>query len=348
VNIRKPILFLLAVFFAVISILLWRLRVAYIQKSPITLSFANTPSATPTPNPLSIQTLRSRTYDSPAPTFVSHILSTDSYTKDLVSYISDGLKIYAVLTVPLAAAPAGGWPIIILNHGYIPPKEYDNTAKYVAYIDTLARGGYVVFMPDYRGHGDSEGTASGGYYDPGYAIDVLNGISSVRKVSTVDPERLYLWGHSMGGNVAMRVRAVEPHIKATVIWAGVTGSFPMISKEFFGRPHTGAVPSEIRAHQTSGRSRIMELYGSPSASIPYWRDVDPMTTVADIHTPIQIHHGESDETVPLQVSVLFAEELKSAGVPHELFTYPGENHNINGPAFDQAMERTIEFFNASK
>jgi len=252
------------------------------------------------------------------------------------------------MTMPSGDTPPGGWPVIIFNHGYIPPTEYDNTAKYVAYIDTMTRAGYVVFMSDYRGHGKSEGAASGGYYDPGYTIDVLNGISSIQKNPKVNPDRLYLWGHSMGGNVSMRVRAIEPRIKATVTWAGVVGSYPMIFKEFFGRPRNTEGTPEQRVRWSSSRMRLIEQYGTPSASIPYWRDIDPMTTVADITTPIQIHHGDADETVPLKVGQLFAQELQTAGVSHELYIYPGENHNINGPSFGIAMQRVVDFFDNNR
>jgi len=311
-------------------------------------SFLQNPTVSPTPYPLSTSVLRARLYDSPAPTVVQNLVSSDSYTKDIVSYTSDGLKIYAVMTMPSGDPPPGGWPVIIFNHGYIPPTEYDNTAKYVAYIDTLTRDGYVVFMSDYRGHGKSEGIASGGYYDPGYTIDVMNGVKSIQKNPKVNPDRLYLWGHSMGGNVSMRVRAIEPKIKATVTWAGVVGSYPMIFKEFFGRPRNTEGTPEQRVRWSSSRMRMIEQYGTPSASLPYWRDIDPMTTVADIKTPIQIHHGESDETVPLRVGQLFSDELQTAGVPHELYTYPGENHNINGPSFGIAMQRVVDFFDNNR
>lgn len=332
------------------AVLIIGLRILSSRGSMMSVPFTRVsqPSVSPTPYPLSVNALRSRAYDSPAPVVIETISSNSTYTKDLVTYTSDGLKIYAVMTKPIGDPPPGGWPIIILNHGYIPPKEYDNTAKYVAYIDTLTRAGYVVFMSDYRGHGKSEGVASGGYYDPGYTIDVMNGIKSIQKNSKVNPDMLYLWGHSMGGNVSMRVRAIEPKVKATAIWAGVVGSYPMIFKEFFGRPRNTEGTPEQRVRWSSSRMRMIEQHGTPSAVIPYWRDIDPMTTVADIKTPIQIHHGDADETVPLRVSQLFAEELKTAGVAHELYTYPGENHNINGPSFGTAMQRTIEFYDNNK
>src|SRR4030067_495247 len=83
------------------------------------------------------------------------------------SYLSEGLKINALLTVPLGEKPAGGWPVIIFNHGFIPPDEYRTTERYVAYVDSLARHGYIVLRSDYRGHADSEGEALGAYGPPG-------------------------------------------------------------------------------------------------------------------------------------------------------------------------------------
>ena len=71
-------------------------------------------------------------------------------------------------------------------------------------MDGFARNGYVVFRPDYRGHDQSEGNASGGYGSPDYTIDVLNALSSVKRYAAVDPERIGMWGHSMGGHITLR------------------------------------------------------------------------------------------------------------------------------------------------
>ena len=85
------------------------------------------------------------------------------------------------MTVPNGDPPATGWPVIIFNHGYIAPAEYRTTERYVAYTDGFSRNGYIVFKPDYRGNGKSEGIAQGSYYSPGYTIDVLNALSSIKK-----------------------------------------------------------------------------------------------------------------------------------------------------------------------
>ena len=122
----------------------------------------------------------------------------NNYRQFLASYQSDGLKINALLTVPNGEKPENGWPAIIFNHGYIPPEEYKTTERYVAYVDGFARNGYIVFKPDYRGHGDSEGNPEGAYYSPAYTIDVLNAVASVKKFKDADPNKIGMWGHSMG------------------------------------------------------------------------------------------------------------------------------------------------------
>jgi hypothetical protein len=95
-----------------------------------------------------------------------------NYNRYIASYQSEGLKIYALLTIPYGEMPLTGWPAIVFNHGYIPPDQYRTTERYVAYVDWLAQSGYIVFRIDYRGHDRSQGEARGAYGDPGYTVDV--------------------------------------------------------------------------------------------------------------------------------------------------------------------------------
>ena len=85
----------------------------------------------------------------------------------MVSYRSEGLKIQALLTGAPRARPPSGWPVVVFNHGFIQPQQYYATNYYVNYVDAFARNGYLVFMPDYRGHGRSEGPPAGGVRGPG-------------------------------------------------------------------------------------------------------------------------------------------------------------------------------------
>ena len=127
-----------------------------------------------------------------------------NYSRYVVSYLSDGYRIYTLMTVPNGPVPETGWPAIIFNHGYIPPAQYRTTERYVAYPIAIARSGYIVFKSDYRGHGSSEGPPEGAYGYPGYTDDVLNTLASVKAYGDADPNRIGMWGHSLGGQLTLR------------------------------------------------------------------------------------------------------------------------------------------------
>jgi cephalosporin-C deacetylase-like acetyl esterase len=113
-----------------------------------------------------IEQMRQQVYPGSEITIEETLEAGDNYDRYLASYLSEGNKIFALLTVPQGEKPESGWPVIIFNHGYIPPAQYRTTERYIAYVDGFARNGYIVFRSDYRGHGSSEGEASGGYGSP--------------------------------------------------------------------------------------------------------------------------------------------------------------------------------------
>ena len=195
------------------------------------------PSATVTatlwstdPDPLQIEEMRSQTYSSSPITIEQTLSRGTGYSRYVVSYLSDGNKIYALMTIPEGEKPDTGWPTILFNHGYIAPEQYVTTERYVAYVDMIARNGYIVFKSDYRSHGNSEGEPvyGGGYGNPGYTDDILNAIEALKLHKDVDPQRFGIWGHSMGGQISLRAMVVSDEIKAGVIWGGVVAPYPDI------------------------------------------------------------------------------------------------------------------------
>jgi dipeptidyl aminopeptidase/acylaminoacyl peptidase len=262
-----------------------------------------------------------------------------NYNRYYVSYRSDGLKIYALMTVPKGEKPATGWPVIVFNHGYIPPEVYVTTERYVAYVDLIARSGYIVFRSDYRGHANSEGEARGAYTNPDYTVDVLNAVSSVKRYPDADPSRIGMWGHSMGGYITLRSMVIRDDIKAGVIWAGVVASYPDLLAKWRRGPGA-VVPTP---NPRSWRNSLIKQYGSPEENPEFWNSISANSYISDVSGPIQLHHGTADEDVPLEFSETLFYQMLNVEKYVELYKYDGDNHNISDN-FSTAMQRTIEFF----
>lgn len=300
---------------------------------------ANTEDTTSTtdepPHPLSIEALRARTY--PGSDFIiEQVLDPgDNYQRYVVSYQSDGLKIYALMTIPDGPKPPAGFPVIIFNHGYIPPDDYRTTERYVAYVDAFARHGYIVVKSDYRGHGSSEGPPAAAYGESAYVIDVLNAVASARRYPDANPDQIGLWGHSMGGYITLRAMVVDPDIKAGVIWAGVVASYDELFVSWFR--------SSSIHDNANWLGAMVETYGTPEDNPAFWDSLSANSYLADLSGPIQLHHATGDTTVPYHYSVQLDEQIRAAGKTVELFLYTGDDHNISANR-DVGLTLSVVFF----
>jgi len=294
-------------------------------------------------HPLSIEAQRKKEYPGSEIVIEQTLSSGSNYQKYIASYKSDGLKIYAFLTVPNSPVPEGGFAAIVFNHGYIPPAEYSTTEKYVAYVDGFAKEGYIVFKPDFRGHGQSEGKPEGAYYSDAYITDVLNAVSSIKRYENVNPAKIGMWGHSMGGHLTLRAMVVSKDVKAGIIWAGVVGSYDdMINRWRRRVPWT---PSESeRQFRRPGRQELIDRFGTPEQTPEFWKSISPVNYVSDISGPVQLHHGLADESVPSEFSQSLNDALTNAQKTVEFYKYEGADHNLSGSAFGQAMARSVDFF----
>ena len=288
-------------------------------------------------HPLQIDAMRARDYPGSDIMIESVLDPGVNYSRYYVSYLSDGLKIYALMTVPTGQKPPTGWPVVIFNHGYIPPGVYRTTERYIAYVDQIARSGYIVFKSDYRGHDRSEGAAGGVYTQPNYSIDVLNAVASVKRYPDADPNRIGMWGHSMGGYITLRSMVVTDDIKVGVIWGGVVAPYPdLFTRWNPGGNYTTPAPG-------SWVYSLQQAYGSVETNPAFWKSISANGYISDLKAPIQLHHSTTDEEVPVEFSEMLYEELQRANKVVEFYTYEGDNHNISGN-FSLAMQRTIEFF----
>jgi uncharacterized protein len=265
-----------------------------------------------------------------------------NYSRYIASYLSEGNRIYGLLTIPFGDVPESGFKAIVFNHGYIPPDSYVTTERYIAYVDALAQAGFVVFKIDMRGHGDSEGEPMGSYYSPAYTIDAISALRSLQRMDFIDPNGIGMWGHSMSGNLVLRAMLVEPSIKAGVIWAGAVYSYDDFAT--YGIIDTSFVPTGQSSPSASRRREIIDTYGSPNTTVPFWQAVSLTYNLDYLQSPLQLHHAIDDDTVSINYSRDLSYALAAGEHTYESYEYDNGGHNIAAPSFDLAMARTITFF----
>jgi dipeptidyl aminopeptidase/acylaminoacyl peptidase len=251
------------------------------------------------------------------------------FTRYLMRYPSDGLNIYGFTDIPNDEGPH---PVIIALHGYIDPAIYDTLDYTTHYADAIASAGYIVLHPNLRGYAPSDNGDN--LFRVGMAIDVLNLIALVQSQSggtdplrTAIPDRIGMWGHSMGGGITTRVLTVTGDVRAAVLYAAMSGdeqkNYEAIS-------------------QWSGQTRGLDEFNVPVEAL---NRISPMYFFHNITAAVSIHHGTADATVPLDWSVQTCNQLSALGKSVECVYYQDMPHTFYGSGDAEFIQNTVGFFN---
>ena len=123
-----------------------------------------------------------------------------------VTFYSNGLRISAIFH----AADTPEASAIVFCPGARVTKR---TPYYHEYIPRLVDAGFSVLIFDYRGWGDSEGVP-GTLHPWEQVADIRNAVTYLAHRPEVDPNRIGLFGVSMGGALAMTAAALDERIRA--------------------------------------------------------------------------------------------------------------------------------------
>ena len=271
----------------------------------------------------------------------------------LVRYESAGLTLHAMVARPQAQQPDGGWPVLIANHGHHPePKKYGITAEgkdhrpgdyYRRIPELFVARGYLVVMPDYRGHNNSEGFeyTHGLLESPYYTEDVLNLLAGLDDIEGANLDRIFMWGHSMGGEVTLRALLATDKIKAASMWSSVGGSL-WDQAYYYSRYEDPMAPDSSETNKsvvTRLRGRIADLDGDFHVE-----SVDPLAHLDHLQTPIIIQHAVGDRGAAYKWSERLAKALYLQGKRYEFWSYNGDSHLFDDDDMKLAVERDHEFF----
>jgi dipeptidyl aminopeptidase/acylaminoacyl peptidase len=292
-----------------------------------------TPQPTATSDPYlgyTIDYLRARPYGEGNIEIVQTLSEYDAFTRYVIRYVSDGLNIYSVLTVPGGEGP---FPVMIVLHGYEWPVYYNLYTESLDTDDGFVREGYLVLHPAMRNYSPSD--SGDNLFRVGLAIDVLNLIALVKSqggqegaLAQADPDRIGLWGYSMGGGIALRVLTVTSDVDAAVLYSPISGDETRNLGLFAGL--AGNADSQFSGERNVPEAELARFSPSHYYSL--------------IASPILIFHGTADDVVPVNWTVETCDLLTEAGKSPDCIYYDGAAHSFLSRYLQDMMPRMYEFY----
>ena len=132
------------------------------------------------------------------------------YSTQRVSFVSDGTTCAGYLYLP-RGAPASV-PCVVMAHGF------SGTMDWIVpdFADVFASGGLAVLIFDYRHLGESAGRPRQLIDSRRQRDDLRRAVAFARACEGIDPDRIALWGTSLGGSHVIELAATDPRIAAVV------------------------------------------------------------------------------------------------------------------------------------
>src|SRR5205814_5229288 len=158
-------------------------------------------------------------------------------------------------------------------------------------LATWCRAGFAAFAAGYRssGTGGREpmlAALRGTDGTPGRsdALDVLAGLDEVLASGIADPDRLFLFGHALGGYLVNRIATMDDRFRAGVAWDGYADAALCYCLDGGG----------------GGNQVTRRLYdGSPWDRSKRYREMSPIEDVGRVRTPLLLLHSDAAPAEPV-------------------------------------------------
>jgi fermentation-respiration switch protein FrsA (DUF1100 family) len=199
----------------------------------------------------------------------------------------------------------GKSPVILFCHG-----NAGNISHRIHNIRELLKKGFQVFIFDYRGFGKSNGRPS----REGVYLDGLAAYDFLVKKRHITPDRIILFGRSLGAAVATEI-AIKRKANRLILESAFTS--------------------------TKAMARTMPLFALLSPFLP--AHYNNLEKIEHITIPKLIIHGNRDEIIPFTMG----EELFEAGPePKAFYAIEGAGHNdtwvIGGKEYFETLKQFIQ------
>ena len=224
----------------------------------------------------------------------------------------------ATLTMPVGPRPV---PAVVLVHGS-GPGDRDATVGQVKAFKDLALGlasrGIAVLRYDKRTrvHANAMRDVAGFTVKEETIDDALAAWQLLRSTPGVDPNRIFVVGHSLGGMLVPRIAAVGSSVTGFIVMAGAARPLQqaVVEQSRYLAMADGTISAEeqaqidqfdqaaarVAALRSTDTSKPDLVFGAP---VSYWLDLrgyDPPAAAAQVEQPMLVLQGERDYQVTME------------------------------------------------
>ena len=225
---------------------------------------------------------------------------------------NDGRAVPTTVVVPDGEGP---FPVVVMNHGHGGGRQENGGFGKVA--DALAKEGILTIRMDFPGSGDSTEPFTEGYLS-NMISDSNASLDYVLENYPADPDRLGIFGYSMGGRIALTIAgSVDNPYRAVALLApsGNPGEELMV-------PFLGGQAEYDRLYAEAsgdkGYAEFLTQWGQTQQLSKTWFDEllvsKPLDAIGNFKGNMLIVYGDKDVVVPAEVNQSVAAAYPAAKV----------------------------------
>jgi dienelactone hydrolase len=276
-----------------------------------------------------------------------------------ITLFSEGTRLAAELYVPTTPAPEGGYPAILLCHGW---GGYMH--QLVPNAQLFARSGYVVMIFDYRGWGESDGRIIATsdaprlleageqtmkvhvlreIVDPiDQTTDIRNCIAYLASETEVNPGRVGIWGTSFGGGNVVFSAGHDKRIRAVVAQIGAYG-LPEMFRDQARKREVDKVRGAIEpVVPQGGIDAPPGLVGTPD--LARFEAQPPLAAAGNIRVPTLIIDAEQEELINRLEHGWTAHMIIRQHAISEYKTFPCQHYGMYDQFYEESTALALDWF----
>jgi dipeptidyl aminopeptidase/acylaminoacyl peptidase len=239
---------------------------------------------------------------------------------------SDGKNVTGLAHIPNSCT--NKCPVVAQFRGYADPMVYYSGYGTEHSAQEFAKAGFISLAPDFLGYGGSA-SPSANIWEARFetCTTALNFLAGVEKWDKT--EKIGIWGHSNGGQIALTTLEISGKEFPAVLWAPVSAGFPYSILYYMDDNSKG---------DRDLRKSLVEFENDYDSGL-----FNLLNFTDRIKAPILLQQGSADISVPQRWSDSLVRKLTDKEVDVKYEVYPGADHNLT-PGWSNVVKSDIDFY----